>query len=238
MKKYFPTVLSLFLLVGFFACKVGDDDGQIVRDQYTFDQQYALTNVKKSYAPGDIIFMEYSLADKTMTDLTTGQPLRVGNATLYPTLDLVGPLDGSLEGEARFSFSRQAGEVIEGQADFATDGYLKFNIGCPASTSYDLKISLQFSEPGGYLLLLDQGAASPFHTFPFTANDDCDEVSANFISDEADIGNMQFFFDVADTNRDVFDDHVAELEAQGQDISSEDFATMLDEKRAFFVLVE
>lgn len=236
MKNLFPIFFSLAMLAQLSACKVGDDTSTPVRDQYFFDQLYTLTNVKKTYLPDDFIFMEYSLPDKMMTDSATGQSIRVGNARMFPSLDIFGPLDGSLAGEDRFSYTLVEGEVVEGDDDFEEQGSLLFNIGCPDNLDYQLKVNLKFPKPGGYLMFLDYSAASALHSFPFTADDNCSVVAPTSISPNADIGFVQFFFDVDDTNRDEYDAYVANI-PNWDTVGAVLFEQALDEKRAFFVRV-
>lgn len=238
MKKYLLYFLNIIVVFQFTACDIGDDTSTPTRDLFTFAEEYDMTNVKKTYQTDDFIFIRYN-SDKMMTESTTGETLMVGNATMFPTIDVLGPLDGSLEGQDKFEYSLLDGLVIEGDNEFSEEGYLKLNIGCPENLDYQTEINLQFPQPGGFVIFLDFEAESIFHSFPFTADENCTVVAPGNISDAADIGNVQFFFNVADTNLDEFEKHITDLETQSIPVANEAvLRSALEEKRAFFVLVE
>jgi hypothetical protein len=225
-KKVLTGMLALLTLAG---CKIGDDP-QPERNYYTFDQTVKMTNVKKEYVVDDIIWLEISVPDKQMVDLTSGKTIEVGNARFVPPLDV---FDSFVEAGSvdKFALIPQAGEVVDDEK-FIDEGFALLAYGCPEDT-YSLKVGVQFIKAGGYFMTLHK--LQPVLQFFFTDNSDCSVQDIFPPPPEASIGSVTYRFDAADTNRDKLDEYAAGFPDFPGNL--ETMRTALDDKTAFFVRV-
>ncbi len=217
----------LFLTVA--SCKIGDDDTQIVRDTYFFQQEISLTGAKKSYNVDDILWFEITIPDKKLMDTETGSLVTVGNAIF--NLDL---LIGSylvLGGDDKFELVPQEG-VVNDDDEFENTGMINFSYGCPA-TSYNLKFGIKFKRSGGHLIYLNKD--NPGLQILFTADSDCSIHNTIPPPADAAIGSISFSYGLDDMNRDVFEAFVEENNILN-DVSGE--LEALADKVAYFVKVE
>lgn len=226
--------LLIFLVIALCsACKIGDDD-QVDRQIYGFTGPINLSNVKESYLPGDFIQITYTPpAGNAFTDTETGESVTVGNARISGLIEVFDPFVGATDTE-KFDLGVQNGNVVE-NSDFAKDGIINFEVGCPEGNTYDLGITLSFLEPGGYFVFLEREEFSS--QISFTDDSDCSLTDPFNLSNEADIGFLQFVFDEENTNLQAMEDYAAGF----PDFPSgelEDLREALEAKRAYFVPVE
>lgn len=230
MKKIlFVLFFPVFLFVS--NCKIGDDTSQIVRDVYSFQEEYKLSNVKKEYNVGDLIWMEYNRSNDAMTDVTTGQEIVVPNPTLFTNLLLFDPFTEPNNIE-KFGSVFQEG-VFEDTNDFSQTGELRIEFGCPHNPVPQLKLGIELKAPGGYLLYPNPN--DPFVQFAFTDQADCSSIALPNIPDDADFGFVEFVFDVEDANLDKFDEY-ASLNGDPE-FDIQQARNLLQEKKVFFILV-
>ncbi|MFQ5446010.1 MAG: hypothetical protein ACE5FF_03685 [Saprospiraceae bacterium] len=229
MSRFKTMCISLLALLQLAGCKISGDP-QPERNFYSFDQTVKMTNVKKEYVADDIIWLEITVPNKQMVDLTTGQTIEVGNARFVPPLDV---FDAFVEASSvdKFALIPQSGEVVE-DANFADEGSALLAYGCPEPT-YLLKVGIQFKKAGGYFLTFHK--LEPVLQFFFTGNSDCSVQDIFPPPPEASIGSVTYKFDAADTNRDKFDEYAALFPDFPGNL--ETMRAAVDNKTAFFVRV-
>ena len=231
MKKI---LLLLFFPIFLFInnCKIGDDTSTVVRDVYSFQEKFKLSDIKKEYSVGDLVWMEYNRSGNTYTDVTTGEEIVVGNPTMYTDLLLSDPFNDPNNSE-KFGSIFQEGEFDDAD-DFNETGKLNIKFGCPISTNPRFKLGIQLKATGAYLLHPNPG--EPFIQFPFTTETNCISFTVTNLPDEADFGFVEFFFDMEDTNLDKFEEYVLTQPTGEVDIPG--IRTLLEEKRAYFIWVK
>jgi len=217
------------LAITLAGCKITSDP-QPVRQFYAFTQDVTISNVKKEYLVNDIIWLDISVPNKQMVDLTTGQAIEVGNARFVPALDAFDPFVET-DTTNKFELIPLSGEVVDG-ADFPVNGNALLAYGCPES-SYNMKVGVKFKKAGGYFLTFHK--ALPSLQIFFTNSADCSLQNIFPPPPEAAIGIVTYRLDATDTNRDKLDEYAASFPAFTGDL--EVMRTAVDDKTAFFVRV-
>ena len=224
-------IFFTFIALSFSNCKIGDDDAPM-RDFYSFSVGIELDPAKTEYLSGDLFWMSTSIVGKEFTDATTGEAIKVGNGKFTYRVDIYDPF-ADPDDSNKFSLAEQTGEVTEID-DFEETGSAFVSFGCPSS-NYALQVGVQFLKPGGYLVYLNRD--DPFPQIVFTEEDDCSAIPSNQIPPaDADIGTINYSFNVAETNKDVFETYAAGFPNSSVDLAA--IRKALDEKKAFFVLVK
>ena len=95
-----------------------------------------------------------------------------------------------------------------------------------------MRVGIRWPEAGGFLVFFQEDEAPS--QILFIEEEDCSHFEREVRETATRFATVFYRFDAADTNRDVFDDFVGG--AIWSDVS--DFEQALDDKEAFFVLVE
>lgn len=224
-------VAASSLLLSLWSCRIDDDNSQPQRDIYRFAEKVKIDPVKKEYNIGDIFWLEVNFPGKELTTVDTGEDIFIGNATFFITVNAeVLTAEPVPQSDTRFDAAQQSGEIIKGD-DFDTNAEATLSFGCPEAT-YFLRAGLQLKEKGNYVLFLNQEDGLSY--IAFTEDTDCSLQDIFPPPPEADLGYVQFTFDVEDTNLDVFNDVVG---ADNQSPLLNEFRAALENKTAFFLAV-
>jgi hypothetical protein len=219
-----------FSLLAIAGCKIGDD-GVANHKFYSFAQEVSLSNVKKEYAAGDILWLEVNKAGKTFNDVTSGEAVLVKNAKFVFYLDVTNHFS-SFTNDDKFNLIKQTGKVLS-EGEFSEKGLATLSFGCP-DQSYTFKMGVQFLKPGGYIVWLNN-VQNPPQIF-FTDTENCAVQDQFPPPAEASFASITMTFNVADTNRDKLDEYAAANPGTSADLNA--LRKAVDEKMAFFAWVK
>ncbi|MCB0562775.1 MAG: hypothetical protein KDD01_00200 [Phaeodactylibacter sp.] len=229
MKNKLLFAFAFLGILSFQSCKL-DDETADIRETYFFNQGITLDPFKTEYSEGDIFWMEVRIPDKVLQDLETSKDIFVSNAKFNVAINTeVVEFDPLPQSPVRFDISMQNGTLFK-EADFENTANATLFFGCPDNT-YILRAGLQLKEVGNYMLFLNQEQGASLITF--TGDSDCSLQDIFPPPAEADLGYVQFTFDVEDTNLDVFNSLV------GSETSPllDSYREALENKTAFFISV-
>ena len=229
MTKKLLFAFAFLGMLSFQSCKL-DDETANLRETYFFDQGITLDPLKTEYSEGDIFWMEVRIPDKMLQDLETSKDIFVSNARFnVPIKTEVVEFDPLPQAPTRFDLTMQSGTAFK-EDDFENTANATLFFGCPDNT-YILRAGLQLKEVGNYMLFLNQEQGASLITF--TGDSDCSLQDIFPPPAEADLGYVQFTFDVEDTNLDVFNSLV------GSETSPllDSYREALENKTAFFISV-
>ncbi len=222
-------VFAFLGMLSFQSCKL-DDETANIRETYFFNQGITLDPLKAEYSEGDILWMEVRIPDKMLQDIETSKDIFVSNAKFNVAIntEVVG-FDPLPQAPVRFDLAMQSGTLFK-EEDFENTANATLFFGCPDNT-YILRAGLQLKEVGNYILFLNQEPGASLITF--TEDSDCGLQEMFPPPAEADLGYVQFTFDVEDTNLDVFNGLV------GNETSPllDSYREALENKTALFISV-
>lgn len=230
MKNKFLVAIGTLLLLATGSCRLPpppEPQGTV----YFFEKSLKISTVKKEYSVGDTLWVEASLPNRILRDQQTQRDILIRNAAFNLTTKIdflaIEPVPLLVE---RYDILIEAGEASKDEL-FPQNGDAVLGYGCPDS-EYSLRVGFLFKQAGNYVFLLN-----PDRLVSFIFFDDTDNCAIQNIfppPNDADWANVYYDFEVEDSNLDVFDEIVGDMD---NDPLIEDYRERLELKRAFFLSV-